>query len=263
MYKRQVYLVLPAHLLGERGRFLRLFVRMALNAMAKGGAKGGRRCLFMLDEFYSLGHIDEISKAAGLMRGYGVSLWPILQDLGQLESLYGRDGMHTFFGNADAHIFFGNTDAKTLDYVSQRIGQVSVTELSPPPEAKPFQYGNLPGGEAEQRERHRAHEENRMRQHQFETAGQGRPRMPSDAVREKVMKAQGDIVARSMIVLARGSDVLSIKLWPYFSEKPTASMRPTPTAPLAHVRPRKAFGWSEVLTVPYICLLYTSPSPRD
>ena len=87
-----VYLVLPAHLIGEHGRFLRLFVRAAIDAMAKGGTKGGEQCLFFLDEFFSLGRIDEIAKAAGLMPGYGVKLWPILQDLSQLVALYEREG---------------------------------------------------------------------------------------------------------------------------------------------------------------------------
>ena len=54
--KVTVYLVLPAHYLGEHGRFLRLFVRAALDAMAKD--RGGERCLFLLDEFAALGRID-------------------------------------------------------------------------------------------------------------------------------------------------------------------------------------------------------------
>ena len=228
-----VYLVLPAHLLGEHGRFLRLFVRMALNAMAKGGTRGGRRCLFMLDEFYSLGHIDEIAKAAGLMRGYGVQLWPILQDLGQLESLYGRDGAQTFFGNADAHIFFGNTDGLTLDHVSRRIGEVRADEVSAAPEARPFDYWGskeMGGSEEERRERHRVDEENRMRAHHYEAAGVGRSRLPPDEVRDTVAKRAGDKVARSMIVFAHGRDVLNVKLWPYFQPRPEAQA-PVPAPP--------------------------------
>lgn len=110
-----VYLVLPAHLLGEHGRFLRLFVRAALNAMAKGGTRGGRRCLFLLDEFHALGHIEEIAKAAGLMPGYGVHLWPVVQDVQQIDELYGREGWGHFTGNASLVQFFGNTDTETLE----------------------------------------------------------------------------------------------------------------------------------------------------
>ena len=132
-----VFLVLPAHLLGEHGRFLRLFVRASLDAMAKGGTKGGRRCLFLLDEFYSLGYIDEIAKASGLMRCYGVQLWPILQDLGQLIKLYDREGAETFFGNADLHQFFGNSDGMTLDYIAQQVGVTRTEEKGGIPKLSP------------------------------------------------------------------------------------------------------------------------------
>lgn len=223
-----IYLVLPAHMLNEHGRFLRLFVRMALNAMARGGTGAGRRTLFLLDEFYSLGRIDEIAKAAGLMRGYGVSLWPILQDLGQLESLYGREEKHTFFGNSDAHIFMGNTDAMTLDYISARIGPVSHGEVAAPPDRKPFLPSfwrgdySLNGGKTRLTETNLAkwqtEQDNIQRRHQYETAGVGSPRFPADDVREHVKKLAPDQPSEFAIVLAYGRDILSVRLMPYFAK---------------------------------------------
>ncbi len=121
-----VYLVLPANYLVEHGRFLRLFVRSSIDAMQKNAANGeirNKQCLFLLDEFFALGFINEIAVSAGLMRGYGLQLWPILQDIGQLEQLYGSDGAQTFFGNADLHQFFGNTDMKTLEAISRMCGE--------------------------------------------------------------------------------------------------------------------------------------------
>lgn len=123
-----LFLVLPPEYLDEHGRFLRLFVRCALNVMAKG--EGGR-CLFLLDEFFALGHIGEISKAAGLMPSYGVHLWPFLQNLGQLQSLYGREGAETFFGTSDVQTFFNLTDTLTLEYLSKKLGVISVNEAAP------------------------------------------------------------------------------------------------------------------------------------
>lgn len=293
-----VYLVLPAHLLGEHGRFLRLFVRCALNAMAKGGTKGGRRCLFMLDEFYSLGHIDEIAKASGLMRGYGVSLWPIMQSMGQLEELYGRQMASDFFANADAHIFFGNTDAPTLDYISQRIGVIHPNDLNirppqivinnqvivaptPPfiepsdplrpldrnaPSAVRFLHGlaeiGHAAGKAADVDRQRnytaqleaynhaiAHMhandknkreqlENELRDYQYAMSEVGRARVPPDAVREFVMKGEGDPVARNMIVFAKGGAVLGVKLAPYFLQS-----RRSPGAAVSSPASASVGGW--------------------
>lgn len=87
-----LYLVLPPHYIDSKAAFLRLFVRSSLNTMAAGGSGKGGRCLFLLDEFYALGKLDIVAKAAGLMRSYGVSLFPFLQDLGQLQELYGVKG---------------------------------------------------------------------------------------------------------------------------------------------------------------------------
>lgn len=120
-----VYLVVPPDLLTIHGRFLRLFVQCALHVMAQqmpDGSDKGTRTLFLLDEFPALGYLDQIETAAGLMPGYGVFLWPFLQNLGQLDSVYGQSGATTFLGNADIHQFFAANDATTLGYISQRLG---------------------------------------------------------------------------------------------------------------------------------------------
>lgn len=132
--KTTIYLVLPVDLLDEHGRFLRLFVRSAISAMAQqmpDGSLKGERCLFLLDEFHALGHINEVAKSAGLMPGFGLHLWPFLQNIGQLTELYGRDGAHTFFGSADLHQFFGSADMPTLEYISSVIGNISEEDYIP------------------------------------------------------------------------------------------------------------------------------------
>ena len=127
-----VYVVLPPEYLEEHSSFLRLFVRCAINEMAKGGSGKGEKCLFILDEFAALGRIDEVAKSCGLMPSYGVHLWPFLQDLGQLIRIYDRNGAETFFGNSDLHQFFGNTDPLTLQHISDRFGTVTADEVDAP-----------------------------------------------------------------------------------------------------------------------------------
>ena len=119
-----VYLCLPATRLGTHGRWLRLMVGMTLEAMERTGliADGVPPVLFVLDEFAALGHMESIEKAAGQIAGFGVKLWPIVQDLTQLKRDY-RDAWETFMGNAGLLTFFGNTDLFTLDHVSKRLGE--------------------------------------------------------------------------------------------------------------------------------------------
>lgn len=218
-----VYLVLPPEYLGEHGRFLRLFVRCALNVMSKGGTKG-QKCLFILDEFFSLGHIDEIAKAAGLMPGYGVHLWPFLQDLGQLQMLYNPIGSMTFFGNSDAHIFFGNTDQLTLTHLTERIGVMTPDEIAAAPPVAP-QYGATGSNDAwsvwvqHANNSAKAKYENEQNSYRHRMGLAGRPRLTPLEIKELVSKPDGYPVARSMIVFAKGDKILNLNLSPYFIKK--------------------------------------------
>ena len=76
----------------------------------------------LLDEFAALGRLEAVERAMGLMAGYGLQLWPILQDMGQLKDLYGeRAG--TFIANAGVQQVFGVNDFETAKWLSQMMGQ--------------------------------------------------------------------------------------------------------------------------------------------
>jgi len=229
-----VFLVLPADgdFLTEYGAFLRLFVKASINAMGVG--QSGKRCLFILDEFSSLGKLEEVSDAAGRMPSYGVHLWPFLQNLGQLRKLYGDDESETFFANADVHIFFGNSDGQTLEYVSKRLGNFTPNEVvQRPPTQEAYnewKHGSFFKSEKENREIHSTNDENSRRLYQHQMGLVGTPRMPPDQVRELVSKPDGASVAKSMVVFGKGSDVFNLRLAPYFLP-PTPEPPPTPPTP--------------------------------
>ena len=116
-----VYLVLPPKYLDEHGRFLRLFVNLALQEASK-GRKQRYPILMVLDEFYALGRLQFMATAAGLLAGYGVKLWPIVQNLGQISELY-PDNWETFLGNAGLWQVFAVNDQTTARYMSERLGE--------------------------------------------------------------------------------------------------------------------------------------------
>lgn len=124
-----IYLCLPAGRLGTCNRWLRLFVNLALEAMEREQTRtrqgNNSPVLLCLDEFATLGRMEQMEAAAGQIAGLGCKLWPILQDIGQLEALY-KDRWETFIGNAGVLQFFANNDVRTLDYISKRLGQTSV-----------------------------------------------------------------------------------------------------------------------------------------
>jgi type IV secretion system protein VirD4 len=119
-----VYLILPPEAMDRHAKWLRLVLTSAIQAVLRARAPGAPRVMFMLDEFYALGHLEIISTVWALARGYSVSMMPILQDLNQLKSLYPTI-WETFIGMAGAVACFGPNDLTTAEWMSRRAGETS------------------------------------------------------------------------------------------------------------------------------------------
>ena len=121
-----LYLCLPATRMGTHSRWLRVIINLALVAFERTEVKVDIPVLVVLDEFPVLGHMKSVETAAGLMAGFGVKLWVVLQDITQIKRLY-RESWETFVGNAGLSTFWSNSDKSTLDYLSDKLGQTGVT----------------------------------------------------------------------------------------------------------------------------------------
>jgi type IV secretion system protein VirD4 len=126
--KLSLYLVLPGMRMGTHYRWLRLVVQQALAAMERAPVpRGSLPVWFVLEEFPALGHMRSIETAAGLMAGFGVKLWSVLQDLTQLQTHYPKS-WETFLGNAGVIQAFGNADYTTTEHLSKMLGATQVME---------------------------------------------------------------------------------------------------------------------------------------
>ena len=108
-----IYMCLPAARLATHFRWLRIIVNLTLAALEDRhvppipGPVAARRIAV-------LGHMESIEKAAGQIAGFGVKLWTILQDLGQLKATY-KERWETFMGNAGVTTWFGLNDQTSLE----------------------------------------------------------------------------------------------------------------------------------------------------
>ena len=115
-----VYLVLPAKHLHTHGVWLRLMLTAILNQVSD-ARQSPHPVLFLVDECAALGRLELLETAVGLMRGYGLKLWLIFQDLPQLQSIYGkRSG--SFISNSGVKQFFNVNDVETAEFVSTYLG---------------------------------------------------------------------------------------------------------------------------------------------
>ncbi|TBG75810.1 type IV secretory system conjugative DNA transfer family protein (plasmid) [Rhizobium leguminosarum] len=126
--KATVFLVLPPDRLAAYSRWLRLLVAQSLTEMARTAPSpqpSAPPVLYLLDEFAALGHLAPIERAMGLMAGYGVQLWPIIQDIHQLRATYGQRA-GTFLSNAGVLQVFGVNDHDSARLVSDLLGRETV-----------------------------------------------------------------------------------------------------------------------------------------
>jgi type IV secretion system protein VirD4 len=128
-----VFLILPAEDLDFHAVWLKLMVTCALNAIYRQGGRGRVVTLMMLSEFFALGHLKPVIAGMGQGAKYGVRLWPVLQDIGQLSRLYGQDGVGTFIGNSGCVFGFATGDPKTAEFMSLYSDeQATVSHLGKP-----------------------------------------------------------------------------------------------------------------------------------
>jgi hypothetical protein len=120
--KTTIFLVVPPRYLDVHARFTRLIINLAL-ATADPSKKGQHPILFVMDEFYaSVGRLELISKSAAVLAGCGLRLWPIVQNIGQLQELFPKN-WETLLSNAGAWQIFAVNDKASAEYMSELLGQ--------------------------------------------------------------------------------------------------------------------------------------------
>lgn len=82
--------------------------------------------IFLLDEFANIGKIEKYGRVLATCRGLGIGMSTIVQDLGQLESLYGKEEARSIISNHDTTIFLRTKDQETAKYFSTLAGSTTV-----------------------------------------------------------------------------------------------------------------------------------------
>ena len=117
-----VYLTIPFKDMTTSFRFLRAMIAMAFAALEEKQEAREASVLFILDEFPALRDMEFMRDAVAQMRSSGAWFWMFVQDVAQLEAVYGR-WADVFLSQTDHQIFFGGTlDTKTRKYISTLLG---------------------------------------------------------------------------------------------------------------------------------------------
>jgi len=119
-----VYLVIPQDKIPTHGSWLGLLTHRAITDVGRHIGRG--TVLFMLDEFANMGKLPTLSESITALRGKGVRLWLFVQDLAQIEQIYGQNTSETIFSQAEVKQFFGISNDKLAKRISELMGQTTV-----------------------------------------------------------------------------------------------------------------------------------------
>ena len=86
--------------------------------------------LMMMDEFPTLGKMEQFQAGIAYFRGYRVRLFLIIQDTEQLKGIYEESGMNSFLSNATYRITFAANNMQTANLISQLLGNKTAQQVS-------------------------------------------------------------------------------------------------------------------------------------
>ena len=86
--------------------------------------------LFLMDEFPTVGKLEQFLAGIAYFRGYHVKLFLIVQDTQQLKGTYEDTGMNSFLSNSTYRITFAANNVDTAKLISELIGNQTVESTS-------------------------------------------------------------------------------------------------------------------------------------
>jgi type IV secretion system protein VirD4 len=151
-----LYLTIPNAHRSRLSPLIRLFIMILINRFSEGETRHDERklkvpLLFVLDEFDKLGKYGELQTGMGILAGYGIHFFLIIQSPNQLVDIYGKN--HQFFAHCKNSILYAPGEIESGKINSEMIGKESVWTASTSTSGSRFSVGldnlNLSGSERE------------------------------------------------------------------------------------------------------------------
>jgi type IV secretion system protein VirD4 len=87
--------------------------------------------LLMLDEFYHVGRMDSLISKITISAGYGFRMAIVMQDLAQLDEIYGKNTRITTVSGSQIKLFIQINDLETSEFVSEMLGETTQVYKTP------------------------------------------------------------------------------------------------------------------------------------
>ncbi len=123
--KTIIYIIVPEHQVRYFSILINLFYSACFEFCLEnpGDKKGDLPVFFFLDEFGNLGRIYNFASIATTLRKRRCSINIIMQELSQLEAIYGRNEARAMFsGGMGNKLFYSGLDLETCTYLEKVLG---------------------------------------------------------------------------------------------------------------------------------------------
>ncbi|MEZ5784603.1 MAG: type IV secretory system conjugative DNA transfer family protein [Rhizobiaceae bacterium] len=105
---------------------LALFVQQTLDTLMLEHTDRSTPVYFLLDEFRQLKKMTEITTKLPYVAGYNVKMAFVIQDLKNLDEIYGETSRHSLMGNCGYQLVLGANDQVTAEAISKGLGKRTV-----------------------------------------------------------------------------------------------------------------------------------------
>jgi type IV secretion system protein VirD4 len=144
-----LYIIIPPSDIARLRPLLRILMNQFLTRlMAHMEFEGGtqkrhyrHRLLLMLDEFTSIGKLEIFEKALAFMAGYGLKAFIIVQDLVQLQKVYGRE--ESISSNCHIRIASAPNNIQTAKLLSDMAGKTTLIQVKRSRSLNPGRASNV------------------------------------------------------------------------------------------------------------------------
>jgi type IV secretion system protein VirD4 len=122
-----IYVIIPEHQIRYFGLLVNLFYSACFTECLKSNSPEDLPVFFFLDEFGNLGYVNNFASIITTLRKRRCSISLILQELSQLEAIYGKDEARTIFsGGCGNKLFLSGLDLETTTYIERILGTNTV-----------------------------------------------------------------------------------------------------------------------------------------
>ena len=105
---------------------LTLFVQQVMDLLTREHNTSALPVYFLLDEFRQLKKMDEILNKLPYVAGYNIKMAFVIQDLKNIDEIYGETSRHSLLGNCGLQLILGANDQATAEYASRALGKRTI-----------------------------------------------------------------------------------------------------------------------------------------